>query len=66
MAPVLFNLYFAGTVACWRGHCPETGVTVRYKIGRKLVGDRTAKARLEESRSQNPMMRHCMQSLEKQ
>ena len=25
----------------------EAGVTVRYKIGRRLVGDRTAKARLE-------------------
>ena len=45
MAPVLFNLYFAVMVACWRGCCPK--VTVRYKIGRKLVGDRTAKAKLE-------------------
>ena len=47
MAPVLFNLYFAAMVACWRCHCPEAGVTVRYKMGRKLVGDRTAKTRLE-------------------
>ena len=47
MAPVLFNLYFAVIVASWRGCCPEAGVTVRYKIGRKLVGDRTAKAKLE-------------------
>ena len=43
MAPVLFNLYFAAMFTCWRSHCPEAGVTVRYKIGRKLVGDRTAK-----------------------
>ena len=35
-------------VACWRCHCPEAGVTVRYKIGRKLIGGRTAKTRLEE------------------
>ena len=35
MAPVLFNLYFAAMVASWRGCCPEAGVTVRYKIGRK-------------------------------
>ena len=47
MAPVLFNLYIAAMVVCWRGQCPEAGVTVRYKIGRRLVGDRTAKARLE-------------------
>jgi len=47
MAPVLFNLYFAAMVACWRSCCPEAGVTVRYKIGRKLVGDRTAKTKLE-------------------
>ena len=48
MAPVLFNLYFAAMVGCWRAHCPEAGVTVKYRMGRKLVGDRTAKARLEE------------------
>ena len=36
-------------VACWRCHCPEIGVTVRYEIGRKLVEDRTAKTRLEEA-----------------
>ena len=48
MAPVLFNLYFATMVGCWRAHCPEAGVTVKYRMGRKLVGDRTVKARLEE------------------
>ena len=29
IVPVLFNLYFAAMVACWRGQCPEAGVTVR-------------------------------------
>ena len=51
MAPVLFNLYLAAMITCWRGQCPEDGVTVRYKIGRKLVGDRTVKARLESNKS---------------
>ena len=46
LAPTLFNLYFSDVVECWRARCPQAGVTVRYKIGRKLVGDRTAKARL--------------------
>ena len=37
MAPVLFNLYFAAMVACWRCHYPQAGVTVRYKeAGRRL------------------------------
>ena len=31
------------------GHCPGAGVTERYRMGRKLVEDRTAKARLEEA-----------------
>ena len=44
---VCMYVYFAAMVACWRCHCPEAGVTVRYKMGRKLVGDRTAKTRLE-------------------
>ena len=30
MAPVLFSLYFVG---CWRAHCPEAGVTVKYRMG---------------------------------
>ena len=46
MAPVLFNLYFVVMIACWRNHCPEAGITVRYRIGRRLVWDRTAKVRL--------------------
>ena len=43
LAPTLFNLYFSTVLACWR-------VAVRYRIGRKLVGDRTAKSRLQEIR----------------
>ena len=49
MAPVLFNLYFSAMVASWRSHCLEAGVSVRYQVERKLVGDRTAKARLKET-----------------
>jgi len=37
------NLCFAAMVACC---CLKAGVNVRYQIGRKLVGDRTAKAKL--------------------
>ena len=50
LAPSLFNIYFSAMVACWRARCPEAGVTVRYKHGRKLVGDRTAKSHLSEVR----------------
>ena len=50
LAPTLFNLYFSAVVACWRARCPQAGVTVRYRIGRKLVGDRTAKSKLQEVR----------------
>ena len=48
LAPSLFNLYFSAMVAYWRDRCPQAGITVRYKHGRKLVGDRTAKSRLSE------------------
>ena len=47
LAPSLFNIYFSPMVACWRARCSEAGVTVRYKHGRKLVGDRTAKPHSE-------------------
>ena len=50
LALTLFNLYFSAMVACWRARCPKAGVTVRHRIGRKLVGDRTAKSRLQEIR----------------
>ena len=46
LAPSLFNLFFAAMVSCWRARCPEAGVVVKYKHGRRLVGDRTAKSRL--------------------
>ena len=48
LAPTLFNLYFSAMVACWRHRCPQAGVEVRYKIRGRLVGDRTAKARLQK------------------
>ena len=38
LALTLFNLYFSAMVACWRTRCPQAGVSVRYRIGRKLVG----------------------------
>ena len=50
MAPILFNLYFAAMVARWRIRCPRAGVVIRYGMGRKLVGDRTAKKRLKDVR----------------
>ena len=48
LAPSLFNIYFSAVVAYWRARCPEAGVMVKYKLGRKLVGDRTAKSCLNE------------------
>ena len=50
IAPLLFNIYFSGVVANWRGEWAGEGVNMLYKIGRKLVGDRTAKSRLKEAR----------------
>ena len=50
LAPTLFNMYFGAVVVYWRERCPQVGVTVKYKIARKLVGDRTAKSRLSEVR----------------
>ena len=32
---------------CWRERCPEAGIDVLYHHGRKLVGDRTGKSRLD-------------------
>ena len=46
LAPMLFNLYFSAVVRCWRDRCPQAGITVKYRVGRKLVGDRTAKRSL--------------------
>ena len=48
LAPVLFNVYFAAMMNNWRAQCPDVGVGIKFKCGRKLVGDRTAKSRLNE------------------
>ena len=50
LAPTLFNIYISAVVANWQIESPEAGVAVLYKHGRKLVGDRTAKARLSEAK----------------
>ena len=50
LAPTLFNIYFSAMVANWRDECVGAGVSVLYKHGKKLVGDRTAKSRLNEVR----------------
>ena len=47
MAPVLFNIYFSAVISHWRSMCPDVGVAVRHHPGRKIVGDRTAKHRLD-------------------
>ena len=47
MPPTLFKIYFNVMVARWRDHSVGAGVTVLFKHGRRLVGDRTAKFRLE-------------------
>ena len=46
----MFNRFFGAMVACWRVRCPDAGVLVKYKHGRKLVEDRTVKSRLSEVR----------------
>ena len=49
MAPTLFNIYFSAVVADWRSRCPQAGVSIKFRHGRKLVGDRTTKSRLINS-----------------
>ena len=46
-APTLYNLYFSAMVAYWRDWCLQAGVRVRFKMGRKLVEDKTAKVRFQ-------------------
>ena len=46
LAPTLFNVYYSAVVADWRNRCLVAGVDMRFRHGRKLVGDRTAKSRL--------------------
>ena len=50
LAPSLFNLYICAMVANWRDCCPQTGVNVLYKHGRKLVSDCTAKSKLNRTK----------------
>ena len=50
LAPTLFNVFYSAVVADWRNRCLAAGVDVRFRHGRKLVGDRTAKARLSKVR----------------
>ena len=47
LAPTLFNIYYSAVVDHWRRRCDVTGIDVRFKHGRKLIGDRTAKSRLD-------------------
>ena len=44
LAPMLFNLYFAAVMARWRGTSSTRGIPVLFRMGRRLVGDRTAKS----------------------
>ena len=46
LAPTLFNLYFAAIMSSRRSCSSVPGVSLRSRPGRKLVGDRTTKARL--------------------
>ena len=46
LAPTLFIIYFGAVVATWRDDCGDVGVDVLSRPGRRLVGDRTAKSRL--------------------
>ena len=48
IAPTLFNLYFNAVIRDWENRCPQAGVCVKYKCGRRLVGDRTAKFPLSD------------------
>ena len=43
IAPTLFNLYFNAVVSAWRDRCKPFGVDILYKLGGKLVGERTRK-----------------------
>jgi len=68
--PVLFNLCFI----CYNGYLLKSSlfsgwVTVKYEMGRRLVGNRNAKAKLEEVRITESKFVDdvaCMQQKEKQ
>ena len=49
IAPVLFNLYFCAVFEDWRQQCSLADASFWYSHGRRLVGDCTAKSRLELS-----------------
>ena len=53
LAPTLFNLYFNLVIGQWRERCTEFGVSVLYKCGGKLVGERTQRPSLLKSLSCN-------------
>eukprot|EP00117_Sycon_ciliatum_P027914 scpid27779/ scgid3366/ Craniofacial development protein 2; p97 bucentaur protein len=48
LAPMLFNLYFSAVLAHWRSTSTVPSFPMKHRIGRKLVGDRTAKHRLTD------------------
>ena len=41
IAPTLFILYFELVIQCWQSHCDAAGIEVLYKVGGKLVEERT-------------------------
>ena len=41
IVPILFNLYFNVVVSTWRDRCKPFGIDILYKLGGKLVGERT-------------------------
>ena len=47
LAPMLFNLYFAAVMTHWHSTASTPGIPVLYRMGRRLVGDRTTKSRLQ-------------------
>lgn len=46
MGAISTDIYYSAVVSNWRGKCPSAGVSMRFKHGRKLVGDCTAKSNL--------------------
>ena len=43
---MILDISFSAVVASWRNNCEETGVDVLFRHGRKFVGDRTVKSKL--------------------
>ena len=46
IAPTLFILYFELVIQCWLSCCDAAGFEVLYKVGGKLVGERTRRSSL--------------------